>query len=306
MVRIAIFATLGLLPMSLLGQATASARPTIPSVIGMTASAAIDTLRGTRLPIVQLPLVTANARPGLVVDQRPRAGTPVHAVRAETLFVAVAPGAKPKGTRWADILVGVVAAAIQEPPRARPTDSTTSPPVVVPTDVPTESGDASTTEPGTRIQDRTFVPNLVESTPNQVSASLERSRLRLGKVGRGNSDNVQPGTVFRQDPAAGQEVATGSDVAVWYSDGPHPEDRELVVPRVIGLELREAVDSLKRSGLRAGHVAFISRRDADRKVVDQTPIEGQRAHPDDAVDLTIATPSPQVPVPFSFCNALHP
>src|SRR5688572_33437463 len=88
MMRIAIFAALGLLPTSVLGQATASARPTIPRVIGMTAAAAIDALAITRLQIVQRDSVTSSVPAGHVVDQRPRAGTAVSATRAETLFVA--------------------------------------------------------------------------------------------------------------------------------------------------------------------------------------------------------------------------
>src|SRR5688572_23892465 len=82
MMRIAVFATLGLLPMSLLGQARADVQ-WIPNVVGMTATAAIDTLRRTNLRIVQLDSITTNSRAGRVVRQRPAAGTPVFGIRAE-------------------------------------------------------------------------------------------------------------------------------------------------------------------------------------------------------------------------------
>jgi beta-lactam-binding protein with PASTA domain len=61
--------------------------------------------------------------------------------------------------------------------------------------------------------------------------------------------------------------------------------------------LAEAADSLKRSGFRAGHVTFLTRPDAEKKVVHQSPAEGETAHRNDAVDLTITTRPPQVAVP---------
>lgn len=294
MMRIAIFATLGLLPSSLLGQARGDV-PWIPNVVGMTATAAIDTLRWTKLRIVQLDSITTSSRAGRVVRQRPAAGTALFGIRAETLFVAVAPRRQGRGTTWGNLLDAVGRALLdaQRPPRSQPGDP--GPPDDVQPEVPPSGGESM--PPGRVVQLPTTVPDLYRSTPNMVSAALERSRLNPGKVGSDYSDDVPRGRVFRQVPVAGEEVPTYTEVAVWYSIGPHPPAPTFSVPRVVGLELAEASDSLRRSGFRVGGVTFLSRRGAERKVVHQSPGEGEPAHRNDAVDLTITTPPPSVSVP---------
>ena len=266
----------------------------------MSASAAIDSLRWTELRIVQLDSITSRSARGVVISQRPRAGTPVYATHAETLFVAVAPR-KPSHGRitWGDVLGAAVAAAVnaQKPPRSEMGDDVSVPPEKVPTEVPSASEGDPETVPGHRVQDRTRVPDLFRNTPMMVSAALERRRLTAGKVMSDYSDDVPRGRVFRQDPQAGQEVVTYTEVAVWYSNGPHPEAPMFSVPGVLGLELAEAADSLKRSGFRAGRVDYLQRRGAEGKVVHQSPNEGEPAHRNDAVDLTITTAPSQVSVP---------
>ena len=249
---------------------------------------------------MQIDSITSQSARGVVISQRPRAGTPVYATRAETLFVAVAPH-KPSHGRisWGDVLGAAVAAAIdaQKRPRSEMGDDVSIPPEKVPTEVPNASEGDPETVPGHRVQDRTRVPDLFRNTPVMVSAALENRRLNAGKVMSDYSDDVPRGRVFRQEPPAGTEVVTYTDVAVWYSIGPHPPAPTFSVPGVLGLELAEAIDSLNRSGFRAGHVDYVRRRDAEGKVVHQSPNEGEPAHRNDAVDLTVATAPSQVSVP---------
>jgi beta-lactam-binding protein with PASTA domain len=286
-------------PTSVYNSAAASQVLTIPAVTGMSARAAIDSLRWTKLRIVQLDSITSRSARGVVISQRPRAGTPVYATHAETLFVAVAPRKPSRGRiSWGDVL-GAVATAIdaQKPPRSEMGDDVSAGSVTVPTEVPNTSEGDPETVPGHRVQDRTRVPDLFRSTPVMVSAALEKRRLTAGKVMSDYSDDVPRGRVFRQDPQAGQEVVTYTEVAVWYSIGPHPEAPLFSVPGVLGLELAEAADSLKRSGFRAGNVDYLQRRGAEGKVVHQSPNEGEPAHRNDAVALTITTAPSQVAVP---------
>src|ERR1051325_7043842 len=60
----------------------------IPSVVQRSIASALDALAWTRLRIVQVESTTTTAPPGIVLAQRPRAGTPVAATKAETLVVA--------------------------------------------------------------------------------------------------------------------------------------------------------------------------------------------------------------------------
>ena len=279
--------------------ATAPQVRTIPNVVGMTAMQAVDSLRWTKLPIVQRDSTAPQFAAGTVVDQRPRAGTPTYSARAETLFVATAPRKPPRrGPTWAD-LVGALVSGVASPTKPPPTRTgADTPPQGAPSnEFPTLPGAGSTVAPGTLVQDRTRVPNLREDTPQMVATALKRSRLNRGRVSKDYSDEVSSGRVFRQQPPATQEVATNSNVDVWYSIGPHPVVNTLLVPNVVGLTLAEAGDSLRRVGLQAGHTDYLVQRGAEGKVVHQSPQERQPAHRGDAVDLTITTPPTQISVP---------
>jgi len=279
--------------------ATLAQTRTIPNVVGMTAMQAVDSLRWTKLPIVQRDSTATQFAAGTVVDQRPRAGTPTFSARAETLFVATAPR-KPtrRGPSWADLARATVS-AVASPTRPPPTrtGADTPPQDVPPREFPTQPGADSVVVPGTRVQDRTRVPNLRDNTPRMVTAALKRSRLNQGSVSRDYSDEVPSGRVFRQQPSATQEVATNTNVDVWYSIGPHTVVTTLLVPSVVGLTLADASDSLKRVGLQTGHTDYLVQRGADGKVIHQVPQERQPAHRGDAVDLTVTTPPSPIAVP---------
>ena len=318
LMRIAIVATLSMLTRPVIGEGQGQAHTpppppagedygttmmsrsqvmTIPPVIGMTTNAAIDALAITRLQIVPRDSITSSVAAGHVVDQRPRAGTPVGRVKAETLFVAKPQKPKRGANCWWCALVAEIIPELTKPPKAPPHDSSVGPPVKVPVQSPDEAGDSPEMVPGTDLQKRTKVPDLYQSTPNMASAALERNRLNLTNLGTDYSDDVPGGRVFKQHPIAGTEVATSTYVGVWYSRGSHPPAPTFKVPPVIGLELAEAADSLRRSGFRAGQVSYLTRRGAEKKVVQQSPAEGESAHRNDAVDLTITTPPSRVTVP---------
>jgi beta-lactam-binding protein with PASTA domain len=318
LMRIAIVATLSMLTTPVIGEGQGQAHTpppppgedygtsissrttqvmTIPPVIGMTTNAAIDALAVTRLQIVPRDSITSSVPAGHIVDQRPRAGTPVSRARAETLFVAKQQKPKRGANCWWCALVAEIIPELTKPPAAPPHDSSVGPPVNVPVQPTDDTGGSPEMVPGTDLQKRTRVPDLYQSTPNMASAALERSRLNLTNLGTDYSDDVPNGRVFKQQPIAGTEVATSTYVGVWYSRGPHPPAPTFKVPPVIGLELAEAADSLKRSGFRAGQVTYLRRQGAEKKVVQQSPAEGESAHRNDAVDLTITTPPSQLTVP---------
>lgn len=236
----------------------------IPDVVGKTFSAATDSLRWTELRIVQLDTVVTSDWVGLVIAQRPKAGTPVSRARAETLYVAVPQKThKPKRPSFFEELAkAVITTAIDSMRHGEVYENTTK------------------------------VPDLFGRTPTMASALLRKSQLESGEVVRDYSDNVEPGRVFRQHPLAGTEVVKGSNVTIWYSAGPHPEDTNLRVPSVLGLTLVEAIDSLKRAQLTVGHVDSLTNPGGEGKVLRQNPHEGVTAHSNDAVDLIVVLSPP--------------
>lgn len=278
--------------------ATLARARTIPNVVGMTAMQAMDSLRWTRLPIVQRDSTAPQVAVGTVVGQRPKAGTPTYSARAETLFVATAPRKPTRpGPSWAKV-VGAIVSRVASPTKPPPTRTGADTPQPSPSNgFPTQPGADSIVVPGTRVQDTTRVPNLHDDTPPMVAAALKRSRLNQGNTSKDYSDEVPPGRVFRQQPPATQKVATNTRVDVWYSIGPHPVVNTILVPSVVGLTLAAAADSLRRVGLQAGHTDYLVQRGAEGKVVHQLPQERQPAHRGDAVDLTVTAPPMQIAVP---------
>ena len=276
---------------------------TIPRVIGLTLVQAIDSLRWTRLRIVPRDSTTTQFDSGTVADQRPIAGTPAAATKAETLFIASrSKPPTPPVTPWlraaSSMLANVATPAKPPPSRA---GSSIVPAPLVPTPTPTTTAAPpsrdSLTVPGTPVQQRTRVPNIYGSTRRMAAAMLEKNWLRLGKESSDYSDKYAGGLVSWQSRAPTSEVATFTTVDVTYSIGPHPVRATIAVPAVVGLTLTAATDSLMRVGLRAGHTAYLTRRGALAKVVLQAPEEGDSVHLNDAVDLTIAIAPKQVVVP---------
>ncbi len=268
----------------------------IPSVVGRTAKDAIDSLSWTRLVIVQRDTITTRVAAGRVVAQRPRAGTPVSAVRAETLLVAATMASRPGAvTVGGAAIARARALAAVTPPPTRAPDDVAHPGANVTVTVPTDS--LAITVPGVRVQDRTRVPDLHGATPAMVAGALREFRLTPGPAARDYSDDVPAGQVFQQQPAATTEVPTWTLVSVWYSIGPHPRADPLTVPRVVGLTLARAADSLKRSQLGVGLVDSLRQAGARGTVVHQRPAAGSGGHRGDAVSLWIAVAAPTVPVP---------
>jgi len=240
--------------------------PRIPPVVGMSVDSAITALALTRLPIVRLDSIVSDQPRGRVVAQRPGAGTFVSRTRAETLWIArraFKPG--PYVTLPPGVLV---------PP--------------VRTDTPVDDVPAPA---------ETVVPSLYGDTPNLVSARLEKARLRPGRAFRDSSDEMSAGRVFRQDPVAGTRVGRGRTVDVWYSLGPHQAPPTTTVPPIEQRTIAEARAILEKFKLRLGRVTTEYQRDADGRILHQEPHAGERAHPDDAVDVTISAEPLPISVP---------
>jgi beta-lactam-binding protein with PASTA domain len=255
-------------PATPLSQSLMRVVPRIPDVIGKTIDSAIATLAFTRLPIVRIDTVTSAQPRGRVVVQRPGRGTLVTATKAETLLVAMVARKLPPGAFVSP------ANGILVPPVRTDTPITHVP---VPRD--------------------TVVPDLYGRTPNLVSAALETSRLRLGRVVQDSSDQVTAGRAFHQDPPAGTRVGLGRAVDVWYSLGAHQTLDTVSVPSIEGRSITDARLILRRRNLTLGRVSTEYRHGADGTIVHQEPHAGETAHRNDAVDATVVVAPPLIPVP---------
>jgi beta-lactam-binding protein with PASTA domain len=242
--------------------------PRIPDVTGQTIDSAITALAFTRLPIVRLDTTTTVQLAGRVVMQRPVRGTFVTATRAETLWVAAPPRKRPPAAFVSPAKSALVPSVRADTPNTH---------AVVPRD--------------------TVVPDLYGRTPNLVSAALEMTHLRPGRVFQDSADQMPAGRVFRQDPLAGTRVGFGRLVNVWYSLGPHHALDTVRVPPIEGRSIDDARLLLRRLSLNLGRVSQEYHSTGDGKIVHQEPHAGTIVHRNDSVDVTVAVVPPLIPVP---------
>lgn len=245
-----------------------SAGRTIPNVVGQTAQAARTTLAVTKLPVVSFDTVVAGAASGVVIAQRPGAGTAVARAKEVAIFVA-------------------------RPPRRVPPPVFTSPPGSVLLPPP----QVDTPPRRVPVPRDTVVPDLFGRSPNAVSAALETSRLRVGISTSDSSDIMRAGYAFAQSPPAGTRVALGSGVNVVYSLGPHQRTQTATVPPIETRTIPQALVLLKRANLQLGRIDTLYQPGGDGTIAHQEPHAGTMVHAGDAVDATIAVPPRLIPAP---------
>lgn len=96
------------------------------------------------------------------------------------------------------------------------------------------------------------MPNLAGLSIDEARIALSRRGLELGKISSEFSDAVDEDQVVRTNPEADTKVAVGSTVDIFLSKG--KEEKNAVVPNLIGVTKEEAEKYLKDSKLTLGDV----------------------------------------------------
>ncbi|HET6448663.1 MAG TPA: Stk1 family PASTA domain-containing Ser/Thr kinase [Conexibacter sp.] len=114
------------------------------------------------------------------------------------------------------------------------------------------------------------VPNVVGLTQREAQQTLGNRGFQFTVTEEG-SDSVDPGTVLRQDPAAGTKVDPGSSVAIVVARA----IETVIVPDLLNASQTEASDTLTAAGLEP-RTSFTDVTDPnqDGVVLDQTPASG--------------------------------
>ena len=114
------------------------------------------------------------------------------------------------------------------------------------------------------------VPDVVGSTEDEARSRLGDEGLRV-TVRREASQDEEPGTVLRQDPAAGREVDDGSTVTIVVAREP----QEVPVPDITGETQADAVARLSDDGFRIRQrTQPVDSEDGDGVVISQDPAGG--------------------------------
>jgi eukaryotic-like serine/threonine-protein kinase len=141
------------------------------------------------------------------------------------------------------------------------------------------------------------VPDVTGQSEDDARSALEGAGLTVASNDQ-ESEDVEPGTVLAQDPAAGERVQPGSTVTITVATEPPPVE----IPDVIG----EQSDAAEAALDDAGFEVRVRRQDTDSEeddgvVIDQNPSGGEERPEGTRVTIVVgrfvepeptATPSP--------------
>ncbi|MDR7543317.1 MAG: PASTA domain-containing protein [Armatimonadota bacterium] len=130
------------------------------------------------------------------------------------------------------------------------------------------------------------VPDLAGRTVQEAQLALDDARLRVGALQDTYDDLARPGTVLRQDPAAGATVPADSPVTLVISRGPALVE----MPSLVGRTLEEARRLLDEKGLMVAHLRTVGTVEIPPGVViDQAPSAGTKLRPaEGTITLTVS------------------
>jgi YVTN family beta-propeller protein len=127
------------------------------------------------------------------------------------------------------------------------------------------------------------VPNVVAQTQVAAGTAITGAGLTLGTVTQQSSAAVTPGTVISQKPAAGTDVAGGSQVSLIVSSG-------ITVPNVVGQAQAAATTAITGAGLTVGTVTQQSSNSvASGSVISENPAAGTNVAGGSQVSLVVSS-----------------
>jgi len=142
------------------------------------------------------------------------------------------------------------------------------------------------------VRDPVLVPDLAGRTEAEALDALAAVSLRADPLRDTFSDSVAVGAVAAQAPPAATPIAAGAGVTVEISRGPLP----VTVPRLVGLDLDDAITAIGAAGLAATPPTWINDPGTPRgMVVEQDPAPNAQAPPGSAVTL-VASGGPRARV----------
>jgi serine/threonine-protein kinase len=136
------------------------------------------------------------------------------------------------------------------------------------------------------------VPNVVGIKQQLAIKKIEDAEL-VAKVQRQADEEVPEGIVIEQRPGAGTRIARGETVTIVVSTGVP----QVTVPKVSGLPVEDAIQTLNGAGLRANVKEVFSEKYEPGIVMFQDPKPNTEADKGSTVTLTVSKGVEQVEVP---------
>jgi beta-lactam-binding protein with PASTA domain len=284
------------------GVANDPAKPTVPDLTGLDRNAAEKELGALKLVlgrVSQQPHPTA--APATVIDQSPRRDV----VRSPGDPVDITLSAGPEKTEVPRVIGETESAAVRLIDAAhlriggivqQPDPSLARGSVIGVTPAAGEQVDV-----GSAVSlvvssgsDVVAVPPVVGKSAGEAAALLDGRGLRAGAITRKAPEEPAADLVSGSDPAPGEQVEPGREVALTVSTGPAP----VTVPKVLGFERAAAEAMVRLAGLQVGAVS--EQNDAQvpaGRVVSTGPGVDAPVDRDSAVDLVVSRGPVTFPMP---------
>lgn len=134
--------------------------------------------------------------------------------------------------------------------------------------------------------DEVLVPNLIGQDSGMALEILLTADLRpFLPIGEDHHDDIEAGRIMEQSPLPGTRVKRGRAIRLVKSLG----SQQVMVPRLVGLDMRSAEWELRRSELKVGQVLQIHHEQVEEGVIiAQEPPPQSRARKDLAVNLLLS------------------
>jgi hypothetical protein len=140
------------------------------------------------------------------------------------------------------------------------------------------------------------LPDYIGEPIAAARRDAEDRGLKVKKVDRAASDDVDAGHVVSTTPPAGTPMSRGDEIAFTVSSGPET----VAVPGLVGQTEQQAIDTLHSVGLEEGNVSHESSSAPEGRVIATDPSEGVDWPVGGQVNLVLSsgpTPKPATPTP---------
>jgi len=141
------------------------------------------------------------------------------------------------------------------------------------------------------------VPFVANQPKNDVRDLLESSEYGFKVVLEEEESDIEKGLVTRTDPAAGESIPKGSEITVYYSDGPEK------IPSVVGLQQAEAEQKLRDQGFEPFVVESDQTDLPAGTVISQNPSGGRTAPEHTSVTIVVSSYEPPPSSPTTSTTA---
>ncbi len=140
------------------------------------------------------------------------------------------------------------------------------------------------------------VPNLINRNITEAAAILREYNLDEGEVRYQYSDVVEANIIMNQSPEPYTEVEEGTKIDLIVSKG--PENKPVLMPKLIGLKEKDAENALKSFNLKKGQrIEKPSDEYPEGYVIWQSIEPGVAVEPNTSVDIYISSGPEKVPEP---------